>query len=415
MDKLTRLRKQQELIVAEARAKLNEINENTTEARAAEIEAEYDAAMAEYDRLQGEIDAETGNETRSGDSRRPRGEDTTVGGFDAEPVSALLRPEQRFTSGIQAPPQELRGLTVGRLLRSMVTGPVTEQERRALAEGTDSAGGYTVPTILSAQLIDLLRARTVAIQAGAMSVPLTSARHHIAKLASDPIPAWRAENAIVNESDPTFSRVILEPKSLAVLVKVSRELLEDSLNLETALPNVLAAALARELDRVVFLGTGTAAEPAGLDTIAGVQSFAFNDVPDDFTAMLVARKMLMSQNVEQVSAYVVHPDTEATIGSFVADDGQPLAMPSILDRPTPARILTTTQIPVTLGAGSNETTMYAGDFRQLVIGIRSDIRVEVLRERYADTLQYGFLAFLRADVAAVHPQAFVRITGLQLP
>src|SRR5690606_27917462 len=44
---------------------------------------------------------------------------------------------------------EMRGVTFGRYIRAMVLGPQNDAERRALAEGTDSAGGYTVPAVLS--------------------------------------------------------------------------------------------------------------------------------------------------------------------------------------------------------------------------------------------------------------------------
>src|SRR5690606_13679217 len=50
---------------------------------------------------------------------------------------------------------EYRGLTVGRYLRAMVTGPKNEVEERALGH-TGSAGGYTVPDILGAEIIDAM-------------------------------------------------------------------------------------------------------------------------------------------------------------------------------------------------------------------------------------------------------------------
>ena len=129
-----------------------------------------------------------------------------------------------------------RGLSAGRFLRAMVLGATNDLERRALAGGTDSAGGFTVPTVLSAELIDLMRAASVASRAGARTVPLTSDLNVVARLATDPTPAWRQENAAITEADPTFDAVTFTPQSLAVLVKVSRELLEDSINLETELP-----------------------------------------------------------------------------------------------------------------------------------------------------------------------------------
>lgn len=336
----------------------------------------------------------------------------TAGGEIEEAECRMLKPEQRMADFIEQPTESR--ISTGAYLRAMVLGAKTDSEKRALAEGTDSTGGYTVPTILSASLIDLMRSNNVAIQAGAMTVPLTSDATHIARLLTDPTPAWRAENAAIGESDPTFGRVVFEPKSLAVIVRVSRELLEDSLNIDTALPQILAASMAQELDRVVFLGTGSSNEPSGLDTLTDVQELAHDATITNYSALVTARRDLMRQNAAGITAHVMHPDTEAVFGGLTDTTNQPLNYPAVLDRPNPMRWLTTTKLPTDLGGGSNETTIYCGDFNQLVIGIRNDIRVEILRERYADNHQYGFVCHMRADVAAIQPKALLRITGVQL-
>jgi HK97 family phage major capsid protein len=101
-----------------------------------------------------------------------------------------------------------------------------------LAEGSDSTGGISVPDIVLARFVDKLRAAMVCIQAGAMTTPLVSDKTTLARTASDPVAGWRSENAAVDVSEPTFEGVVLIPRSLTVLVKVSRELVEDSLNIE---------------------------------------------------------------------------------------------------------------------------------------------------------------------------------------
>lgn len=396
-----------------------------------DIEDSYTVLMKVHDEIEAEMDCRkrignNGPRSHGGDHRRPVAPDAIAHGEDrGQPldsstrdegkISTLLSPEQRMSDVVgRGSIDRLSGLSVGRYFRAMVTGGSTEAERRALAEGSDSSGGFSVPEVLSANLIDLMRSRTVAINAGARTVPLASDKNHIAKLATDPVPAWRAENAIVNESDPTFTRVTFEPKSLAVLVRVSRELLEDSLNIETELPRILAAAMARELDRVIFVGSGSLSEPSGLDVIGGVLSLPHNAAITNYGPLVTARRNLMRENIEGVSAYVMHPDVEAEFGGLVDTTGQPLRHPPILDRPKPLAMLTTTMLPTNLGVGGNEATIYCGDFTQLVIGMRSDIRVEVLKERFADNMQYGFLCHARYDAVPIHPQAFCRITGIQL-
>ena len=58
MSMIKELRDRQAKIVSEARERNDLINKNTDEARAKELEAQHDAAMAEYDRLDAQIKRE---------------------------------------------------------------------------------------------------------------------------------------------------------------------------------------------------------------------------------------------------------------------------------------------------------------------------------------------------------------------
>lgn len=336
------------------------------------------------------------------------------GGEDTETadVCPSLAPEQRFSTWARAQSHtdnELRGLSLGAYLRSMVLGGKTDAERRALSEGSDSAGGYTVPNVLSATLIDLARAQSVVIRAGAQTVPLTSDNLNYAKLLTDPVPAWRLEAGNVAESDPTFGLVPLVPRSLAVQVKVSAELMEDSINLATALPNALAASMSVELDRVALLGTGTAPEPRGIANTSGIGTFAQDALSAGYGNLSKARTAILTAN-QAPTAYIMHPRDEGEFVDLVDSNGNPLVMPS---RIAEIPMLTTTSIPIDGGAGSDESTIIAGDFARLMVGIRSDIRVEVLKtSSYASNLQYTLLAHMRADVAVTHPGAFFTLTGV---
>lgn len=103
------------------------------------------------------------------------------------------------------------------------------------------------------------------------------------------------------------------------------------------------------------------------------------------------------------------PRDDGTLAGLTDSTGQPVMAPRVvMDVP----FLTSTSFPIDGGAGSNESTIVTGAFEHLLIGIRNEIRVEVLRERYADTLQYGFLAWMRADVAVEHAAAFCTISGI---
>jgi hypothetical protein len=78
-------------------------------------------------------------------------------------------------------------------------------------------------------------------------------------------------------------------------------------------------------------------------------------------------------------------------------------------------LLTDVNAPVTQtrGTSTNASSMIVGDFSKLIVAIRSPMRIEVLREpTTAVNLEYGFLAWLRIDVAATNSKAFAKVTGI---
>lgn len=307
---------------------------------------------------------------------------------------------------------DYRDLTFGGFCRAMIHGAKSDVERRALAEGTDSAGGYTVPDVLMARLIDKLRSKATVMNAGAVTVPLTSDNNSIAKLATDPQASWRAENALVGTGDPTFDRIQFLPKTLAVIVKASRELLQDSLNAEGALFNAFAQSMALEIDRVALLGSGDDEEPTGIGNDVSVTELVLGDAMLSYDPFVDSILTLENGNANSEAATsIMAPRTKADLAKLVDTTGQPLRKPQSIES-LPMRA--TTQIPVDeeYATRADATRIITGDFSQLFVGIRSQLRIEVLRERYADHLQYGYLAWMRCDIALAHSASFVQVTGV---
>ncbi len=84
--------------------------------------------------------------------------------------------------------------------------------------------------------------------------------------------------------------------------------------------------------------------------------------------------------------------------------GQPLRLPPALQD---APWLTTNQIPsFTQGTMTSVATdIFAGDFRQVLIGQRLSFTLQTLSERYAEVGSVGLLATFRGDIALARPKS----------
>lgn len=414
------LRQKRTAVVAEARALINVCEREKrgmTDAEKAKFENLHD----EIERFSRTIDA--GQEIREIETELAKPIEKRSGREDfgtARPakLGAVLGREDRMTDWVrqQAAPREGEAdLTLGGLCRAMIAGPANEAERRALSEGTDSAGGYLTPTILAGEVIDRLRARSVVFQAGAQLVPLQSDATTIARIASDPTAAWHAENATETASDPTFDAITFTPRTLMALVRGSRELFEDSPNAKRALEMAFAGAMAVELDRVALLGTGSAPEPRGIFNTSGIASVSMGTnglALPNYDKVIDLWEALATANAPEPYSLVMHPRTASALAKLkAATTNEPLPVPPLL---APLAKYVSAQIPITQtqGSANNASSIIGGNFGELLVGTRAQLRIEVLRERYADNLQYGFLAYLRADVAVTHAASFGKLIGI---
>lgn len=322
-------------------------------------------------------------------------------------VAAYLRTERGA--------EQENGVTLGAIVRAMALGGGSREVRAALAEGTDSAGGYTVPSIVLGNIIDALRARSVAFQAGARAVLLETGKPtSVAVITGDATAAWRAENADVTVSDMTFGAVSFTPRSLACIVVASDEVFEDSLNIDQAIQRSLSASLGGELDRVALIGSGTPPEPKGVTRFSGVGSYPMGDngaALADYSPFIEALGVLQTANAMDPTACIIAPRTAKAIGLLQDTTDQPLQRPKPIEN---LPFLVTSRLPINETQGSSNAASRAimGYFPDLLIGIRHDLRIQILREKYRDKLQIGVLADLRADVAVAHAASFCNIVGI---
>lgn len=310
--------------------------------------------------------------------------------------------------------------SMGRILRGIIMGGKADDngelaaERKALGIASDVTGGYTVPSVLSSQWIDALRAAMVLTQAGARTFPMDAGSVTLARLTADPEISWKAENAAIPEASPTFGAVTLNAKTCVCLVKLSLELSQDSANIEQILQTSLTAAMARAIDDAGMNGvsTGSASAPSGLFDLVGRNTVTSIGAPTTWNWLIDGMYELMLDNVpaENIGALVAHPAVwrkMRKLASGIASDNTPLQMPAeVAALPK----LWTTAAP--LAGGTTAKAMIA-DWRDLVFGVRRDINFRVLSESFlGSNLQIAVLAYARVDFAATRPASFCSLEGI---
>ena len=153
----------------------------------------------------------------------------------------------------------------GDFVKALVKGTRNPEIQAALSEsGGGATGDYTVPVILLPQLIDLMRAKTVAIQAGAQTILLDTETTNLPESRLILLRRGAMRRRRLRRLHRHLNKCNSSPKSLGVFVKVSMELLEDSQNVNEALLMAFAGAFAVELDRVALFGSGVAPQPHGI-------------------------------------------------------------------------------------------------------------------------------------------------------
>lgn len=287
------------------------------------------------------------------------------------------------------------GVTLGQDLRESVF--------RAL-----NTGSSVLPAGVSSELIDLLRDASVMSAAGVQTIPMHEKTMSLIKQLTDPTVSWVGEESAIAEGAPTFGEVELVAKKLAGLVKISWEMLQDNpIALEQRLPEMLAEALAAEVDRVILEGAGTVDEPAG---IKGRVSSLAVDGKITWDDMIDSLEVTDAGNAGDPSAMVFHSRDARALAKLKGTDGHYLRRPEDL---AATALLKTNKIAINGGASADESTAYIGRFSDVVWGQRTQIVIQRLSERYADTGQVAFLVWLRGDVAVLRNNTICELTGIK--
>lgn len=287
--------------------------------------------------------------------------------------------------------------------------------------GQATQGGNLVATDLrTGSFIDLLRAKGMVTRMGATVISGLVGNVEIPRQTGASTTYWLAEKGDPTESNATFDKVSLKPKTIGALSSVSRNLLlQSSMNVEAFVRNELAVSLALGIDLAALCGTGTNNQPTGIANMSGIctveggtngGSLTFDKLIDMETQVATANADVTNmyylcnaatigflKKIKNTSGdYIWKPITEAVRNGFPGEVngyavGRSNQVRSGLEK----------------GTSKNCHEIYFGNWADLLIGEWGFLEIDV--NRYGNAWKSGGVeirALQTIDIAVRHPKSF---------
>nr|DAY69602.1 MAG TPA: major capsid protein [Caudoviricetes sp.] len=287
--------------------------------------------------------------------------------------------------------------------------------------GQPTQGGNLVATDLrSGSFIDLLRAKAMVTRMGATVISGLVGNVEIPRQTGASTTYWLAEKGDPTESNATFDKVSLKPKTIGALSSVSRNLLlQSSMNVEAFVRNELAVSLALGIDLAALCGTGTNNQPTGIANVSGIctveggtngGSLTFDKLIDMETQVATANADVTNmyylcnaatigflKKIKNTTGdYIWKPITEAVRNGFPGEVngyavGRSNQVRSGLEK----------------GTSKNCHEIYFGNWADLLIGEWGFLEIDV--NRYGNAWKSGGVeirALQTIDIAVRHPKSF---------
>ena len=268
----------------------------------------------------------------------------------------------------------------------------------ALQVGTDSEGGYLVPDEFEHTLVEALEEENF-FRSIATVIRTSSGDRKIPVVATKGTASWIDEEGAYPESDDSFGQVSIGAYKVATMLKVSDELLNDSVfDLEAYISKEFGRRIGAKEEEAFFTGDGKG-KPTGIFSAAGGASdgvttaaagITFDDVMDLFYAV--------KSPYRKKAVWVLNDTTVKALRKLKDNNGNYIWQPSvqagqpdmILNRP----YHTSAYVPE-VAAGAK--VMAFGDFSYYWIADRQGRSFKRLNELFAANGQVGFLASQRVD------------------
>jgi len=283
----------------------------------------------------------------------------------------------------------------------------TPELRNALQVGTDTEGGYLVPDEFENTLVEALEEENI-FRTIAHIIHTSSGDRKIPVSASKGEAAWIDEEGAYPESDDSFGQVTIGAYKLGTIIKVSEELINDSIfDIEAYIAREYARRIGAKEEAACFTGDGSG-KPLGILAATGGAQVGVSAASatalscDEVIDLYFSLRFPYRKN----AVWLTNDSTIKTLRKLKDGNGQYIWQPS-LTAGTPDTILnrpvkTSTYMPE-IAAGAK--TLSFGDFSYYWIADRQGRTFKRLGELFAPSGQVGFLGSQRVDGKLILPEA----------
>ena len=268
-----------------------------------------------------------------------------------------------------------------------------------LSTTPDADGGYLVPVEFERRIVQGLDEANIIRRIA--KVITTAAERKIPIAATHSIARWTAENATILESNPTFTQKTIDAYKLTNLIRVSQELLQDSMfDLEAYIAGEFSRAFGVAEEEAFCIGTGVE-QPTGIFTANGGEVGATGGATintDNLIDLIYSLKSPYRRN----AVFLMRDITVSSIRKLKDNTGQYLWQPSVQegepDRLLGYRLYTSPYVPI---VEADSLPVAFGDFSNYWIADRMGRTVQRLIELFAGNGQIGFIGTQRVDAKVI--------------
>ncbi|MBC7149007.1 MAG: phage major capsid protein [Rhizobium sp.] len=397
MTKILELREKQQKLVADARALLADIKDDTAEARVAELEGQHDAAMAEFDKIEARIKREEELEARerdlnAADERRPVA-DTRGGEKKAEKTA-----DEKYADAFRT---FIRG---GRSQLSAEERAILKTfEERGQSVGTQTQGGYLVPGVFQAELIKSLKAWGPMMDPGVTRMLQTSTGATITMPTMNDtanVGALIGENQQVSVAEVSFGTKSIDAyKYTSGVVLVSDELLQDAvMDVESIVRDAMGERIGRIANTHLTTGDG-ASKPNGIVTAAGTTAAAGAAAITFDDLINLEHSVDPAYRSDPSIKWMFNDSTLKALRKLKDLEGNYIWQPADVKGGAPATILTYGYVinQAVADIGTTNKSVVFGAMNKYIVRMVKEFAIKRLVERYADYGQVGLIGFTRLD------------------